>query len=260
MSRRQGKPKARGAEAATRAPAATRDAAIRASSANGLLAALPHAEYRRLHPALEPVKLTFGEVLHEPGVPIRYVYFPLDCVISLLTTVKGHKALEVGLVGHEGVVGIPLALGIDVSTRRALVRGTGTALRMRAALFRKEFLQSKPLQQALYRYEHALTGQIAQSAACNRFHTLQARLARTLLMTVDRARSMVVRVKHEFLARLLGVRRVSVTHAAGALQKRKLIKYRRGEITILDRNRLGAASCECYQIIRRIYNSVYADR
>ena len=260
MSRRQGNPEARGAGAATRAPGATRDAAIRASSANGLLAALPHAEYRRLHPALEPVKLTYGEVLHEPGVPIRYVYFPLDCVISLLTTVKGHKALEVGLVGHEGMVGIPLALGIHASYHRALVQRTGTAMRMESAPFRKEFLQSKPLQKVLYRYEHALTGQIAQSAACNRFHALQARLARYLLMTGDRARSMVVRLKHEFLARMLGVRRVSVTHAASALQKRKLIKCRRGEITILDRNRLGAVSCECYQIIRRIYNSVYADR
>ena len=228
--------------------------------ANDLLAALPHAEYRRLHPALEPVGLAFGEVLHEPGVPIRHVYFPLDCVISLLTTVKGHKALEVGLVGHEGMVGIPLALGIDVSSRRALVRGTGTAMRMQAALFRREFQQSTPLQEALYRYQHALTGQIAQSAACNRFHTLQARFARTLLMTADRARSMVVRLKHEFLARMLGVRRVSVTHAANALQTRKLIKCGRGQITILDRKRLGAASCECYQIIKRIYGSVYAGR
>jgi CRP-like cAMP-binding protein len=230
-----------------------------ASIANSLLAALPHAEYQRLLAGLEPVTLKFGEVLHEPGVPIRYVYFPIDCVISLLTTVEGHQALQVALVGREGIVGIPLALGIHVSSRRALVQGPGTAMRMESTPFRKEVLQSKPLQQALYRYKHALIGQIAQSAACNQFHSLQARLARYLLMTGDCARSREIRLTHEFLARMLGVRRVGVTNAASALEKRKLIKCGRGKIAILDRKRLSAASCECYQIIRRIYDSAYAD-
>lgn len=222
---------------------------------NSLLAALPHAEYQRLLAGLEPVTLKFGEVLKEPGVPIRYVYFPIDCVISLLTKVEDDQALEVGLVGHEGMVGIPLALGIHVSSRRALVQGTGTAMRMKSALFRKEFLQSKPLQQALYRYNHALTGQIAQSAACIQFHPVQARLARYLLMTADRARSREIRLTHEFLADMLGVWRVGVTNAAGDLQKRKLIKYGWGKITILDRKRLSAASCKCYRIIKRIYTT-----
>lgn len=220
---------------------------------NSLLAALPHAEYQRLLAGLEPVTLKFGALLKEPGVPIRYVYFPIDCVISLLTTVEDGRALEVGLVGHEGMVGIPLALGIHVSSRRALVQRAGTAMRMKSSAFRKEFLQSKPLQQVLYRYQHALTGQFAQSIACNQFHSLQARLARYLLMTADRAKSREIRLTHEFLSRMLGVWRVGVTNAAGALEKRKLIQCGRGKIMILDRKRLGACSCKCYQIIKRIF-------
>jgi CRP-like cAMP-binding protein len=240
-------------EAANRAPAAKRDPANQATIANSLLASLPHAEYQRLLARLEPVTLKFGEVLQEAGVPIRYVYFPNDCAISLLTAVEGHQALEVGLVGHEGMVGIPLALGIDVSFLRALVRGTGTAMRMESAAFREEILQSKTLQQALFRYQHALTGQIAQFAVCNQFHSGQARLARYLLMTADCARSSEFHLTHAFLAHMLGVRRAGITLAASALQKRGLIKYRRGEITLLDRKRLTAASCECYRIIKRIY-------
>jgi CRP-like cAMP-binding protein len=242
-------------ETANRAPAANRDPANQASIANSLLASLPHAEVQRLLARLEPVTLKFGEVLHEAGVPIRYVYFPIDCVVSLLTAVEGHQALEVGLVGHEGMVGIPLALGIDVSFRRALVQGTGTAMRMEAAAFREEIARSKPLQKVLFRYQHALTGQIAQSAVCNQFHSGEARLARYLLMTADCARSREIRLTHAFLAHMLGVRRAGITLAASALQERGLITYRRGKITILDRKRLSAASCECYRIIKRIYDS-----
>ncbi|HVC10283.1 MAG TPA: Crp/Fnr family transcriptional regulator [Burkholderiales bacterium] len=247
-------------EMANRTPPAIRAVANQAPTANGLLAALPHAEYRRLLAAgLEPVTLKFGEVLHEPGVPFRYVYFPVDCVISLLTAVGGHQALEVALVGHEGMVGISLALGSEVSLHRAVVQGTGTAMRMEAGSLRGALLQSKPLQQALHRFKHALVGQISQSAACNRFHSVEARLARYLLMSCDRARSTEICFGHEFLASMLGVRRVGVTIAVGALRKRKLIKCGREKITILDRRHLGAASCECYQIIKRIYDSAYAD-
>ncbi len=227
--------------------------------ANSLLAALPHAEYQHLIGGLELVKLKFGEVLHEPGAPLRYVYFPIDCVISLLLTGKGHPDLQIGLVGHEGVVGIQLALGIQVSSRWALVQGAGTAMRMESALFRKECLQSEPLRQALYRYKHALVGQIAQSAVCSHFHSVQERLARYLLMTAECARSREIRLTHEFVARMLGVRRVAVTNAAIALQKRKLIKYARGEITILDRELLCTVACECYKVIKRINDSAYAD-
>lgn len=242
-------------EVANRAPAANREAANQASIANSLLAALPQAEYQRLLAGLQPVTLTFGEVLYEPGAPIRHAYFPINCLVSLLTTVKGHRALEVGLVGHEGMVGIALALGIDVSPARALVQASGTAMRMEAARFRNEFLQSIALQQAVYRYTHALMAQISQIAACNQFHSLEERLARWLLMTRDRVGSNGFRLTHELLAGLLGVRRVGVTMAAGVLQKRKLIECGRGEITILDRKRLSAAACECYQIIKRIYDS-----
>lgn len=226
---------------------------------NSLLAALPHVEYQRLLGGLELVTLKFGETIHEPDVPLRHVYFPIDCVVSLLTTVAGHPALQVGLVGHEGVVGIPLALGINVSTRQALVQRTGTAMRMDSALFREKCLQSEPLRQALYRYKHALIGQIAQSAVCNQFHLLQERFARYLLMTGDCARSKEIYLTHEFIARMLGVRRVGVTDAALDLQKRRLIKYGRATITILNRKGLIAASCECYKIIKRMNDSVNAD-
>ena len=242
-------------DSVNRAPAAIREAVNEASVANSLLAALPHAEYQRLLADLKPVTLKFGEVLHQPGVPIRYVYFPIDCVISLLTPVEGHQPLAVGLVGHEGMVGIPLALGIDIPSDRALVQGTGTAMRMESAPFRKVFLQSTSLQQALYRYKHALVGQIAQSAVCNQFHSMQARLARYLLMTGDRARSRDFRLTHGFLADMLGVRRAGLTNAALGLQKRKLIKYHRGAVTLLDRSGLNAVACACYKIINDMYGS-----
>ena len=228
--------------------------------ANSLLTALPHAEYQRLLAAgLEPVTLKFGEVLHEPGVPIRYVYFPIDSVVSLLMTVTGHHALKVGLVGYEGIVGIPLALGIHTSYRRASVQRAGTAMRMESALFRKEILHGKALQQILFRFKHALVGQIAQTAVCKQFHSVQARVVSYLLMTRDRARSNEFRLTQAFLAGMLGVRRSSVTLAASILQKRALIKQSRGEITILDQKGLSAASCECYRIIKRIYASVHTD-
>ncbi len=236
----------------SRVPDAKREPASRVSVANNLLSALPHADYQRLLTGLEPVTLTYGEVLYAPGAPMRHVYFPIDCVISLLTPVDDQRALEVGLVGHEGMVGIPLALGINVSPVRALVQGTGTAMRMEAAPFRKAMLQSMPLQRVLYRHAHALMGQFAQTGACNHFHPVQARLARCLLMTRDRVRSSEFRLTHEFLAEMLGVRRVGVTDAAGALQKRKLISYSRGNIKILDRKGLEAATCKCYRIMKSL--------
>ena len=226
-----------------------------------LLASLPHVEYQRLLAAgLEPVSLKFGEVLHESGMPIRYVYFPVNCVVSLLTTAKGRRPLEVMLVGHEGVVGISLALGIGVSFARTLVQSTGTAMRMESAPFRKEFLRSKPLQQVLDRYTHGLICHLAQSAACNHFHSVRERLARYLLTTGDRARSREFRLTQEFLADMLGVRRVGVTVIARALQERKLIKYRRGDISLLDPRGLNAVACGCYKVVKDVYDSAYADR
>jgi CRP-like cAMP-binding protein len=226
--------------------------ANRVQVANNLLAALPPKDYRRLLAALEPVTLTFGEVLYEPGDPIRHVYFPNDSLVSLLTLADGHLALEVGMVGYEGMVGTPLSLGIDRSPVRALVQGSGTAMRMTSARFRKEFHRCLPLQRALYAYVHVLMTQVTQTAACNRFHVVGARLARWLLMTSDRVRANRFQLTQEFLAHMLGVRRVGVTKAASALQRRKLIRYSRGSITILDRSGLEAASCKCYQIVKDV--------
>jgi CRP-like cAMP-binding protein len=218
-----------------------------AAIANSLLAALPRKSYLRLLPSLVPVELAFGEVLYEPGKPIREVYFPGQSLVSLLTLVEGHLALEVGLVGRDGMVGVPLALGIDASPVRALVQGAGPALRMNAAGFRRELGRSPPFQRELHRYVHTLMAQISQTAGCNRFHVVQARLARWLLMTRDRVRSGEFRMTQEFLSHMLGVRRVGVTEAASVLQRRKLIEYSRGNITILDHRGLQMAACACYE-------------
>jgi CRP-like cAMP-binding protein len=217
---------------------------------NGLLAALPRETYRRLAAGLEPVVLTFGAILYEPGDAISHVYFPGASLVSLLTLADGHLALEVGLIGRDGMVGIPLVLGRHKSPVRALVQASGTALRMAAANFLREFRLSLPLQRELYRYTHVLMAQISQTAACNRFHVVERRLARWLLMTHDRVQSDQFRMTHEFLAHMLGVRRVGVTNAAHRLQQRKLIDYRRGNITVLDRQGLEAAACDCYRAQR----------
>ena len=228
--------------------------AVAQSDQNCLLAALPRNEFRRLRSDLESVTLTFGEILYEPGETIHHVYFPVTSLVSLLTLVDGHLALEVGLIGREGMVGIPLVLGYGASSIRALVQGDGTAMRMSEAHFRRNFRNSPPLQQELYRYTHTLMAQISQTAACNRFHVLEERLARWLLMTHDRVKSDHFRMTHEFLGTMLGVRRVGVTKAAQALQKRKLISYSRGNITILDRIGLEAAACQCYEVVKDMHD------
>ncbi|MFY9327660.1 MAG: Crp/Fnr family transcriptional regulator [Georgfuchsia sp.] len=222
---------------------------------NSLLAAIPHLDYARLLTGLEPVTLTFGEVLYEPGDAISHVYFPCDSVVSLLTLADGHLAVEVGMVGREGMVGIPLILGHNESSVRTLVQGAGTAMRMTAADFRKEFQSSLPLQQELYSYTHALMAQISQTAACNRFHVLEKRFARWLLMTQDRVRTNRFKMTQDFLGHMLGVRRVGVTNAAQALQKSKLISYSRGVITVLDRKGLEAVSCECYEVVKDMHDA-----
>ncbi len=224
----------------------------RIPAANNLLAALPRKNYLRLLAGLELITMNFGEVLYEPEQPIRHVYFPNDSLVSLLTLVDGRMALEVGIVGREGMVGVPLALGINVSSVRALVQGGGTAMRMNSESFLREFRNSPPLQRELYRYTHVLMAQVTQTAACNRFHMVEARLARWLLMTRDRVRSDHFRLTQEFLSHMLGVRRVGVTNAAGTLQRRKLIRYSRGEISILDGKGLEAAACRCYQIVKNV--------
>jgi len=228
--------------------------------ANSLLAALPGKDYQRLLTGLEPVTLTFGEILYEPRKAIRHVYFPTDSLVSLLTLADGHLALEVGMVGREGMLGIPVALGINDSPVRALVQGTGTALRMTSARLRSELRKSEHLHREINRYIHERIVQITQTAACNRFHPIEGRLARWLLMTRDRVGSNHFCMTQEILGHMLGVLRVAVTNAAGALQQRKLISYSRGEISILDGNGLEAAACQCYQIVKSVRDPVLAEQ
>lgn len=227
-------------------PSTKRDVRI----ANRLLSALPRKEYQRLLPQLEYVTLTFADILFEPGDPIRHVYFPNNSIVSLLAAVAENSTLEVGIVGSEGMVGISVFMGVDVSRNQALVQGAGSAMRMKATALRREVNQFGSLYRLLHRYSHTLLTQVSQSAACNRFHMVSARLARWLLMTHDRLETDEFRLTQEFMSNMLGVRREGVTLAAGALQRGKLISYSRGIIKIHDRVGLEAVSCKCYQIIR----------
>ena len=233
-------------------------AANQSSIANHVLAALPRPAYRRMLTGLKTVQLNYGQVLYEPEGRIHHVYFPVDSLVSLLTAVDKTRTLEVGMVGNEGMVGMPMALGFGISAVRALVQGSGTAMRMTAKRFRREFSKNPLLQRALFRYTHLLMAQVSQTAACNRFHEAEARLARWLLMTSDRLHAANFLLTHEFLAHMLGVRRVGITNAAGILQRKNLIDYSRGNIRILDRKGLEAAACPCYRIVRKLQDRARA--
>lgn len=233
-------------------PGAKSRPANRVSVGNSLLAALPYVEYQRLLAGMEPVTLSYGELLYAPGMLIRHVYFPIDCLVSLHATVDAYRSLEVGLIGHEGMLGIPLPLGVNISPVRALVLGTGMAMRMDARKFRKALLQNMSLQRILNVYAHTLMTQFAQTAACNHFHELQERLASRLLMIRDRVKSNEFRLTQDVLAKMLGVRRSGVSSICSVLQKRKLISYSRGNIEILDWKGLKATACSCYQILRDV--------
>jgi CRP-like cAMP-binding protein len=227
-----------------------------APSANRLLAALPPKDSEQLLANCEEIELIFAEELCRPGELISHVYFPTGCSISLVNPINGDAGLEVGLIGNEGMFGVTLMLEVDVAPFHALVQGAGPALRMSTALFLHELEQSPALQLELKRYLYMSMSQLAQTAACTRFHLVEARLARWLLMTQDRAHSDHFHVTHVFLSYLLGVRRVGITKAANSLLKQKLISYRRGDITILDRVGLEAASCGCYRADKEIYERV----
>lgn len=216
---------------------------------NRLLGGLPRRERDRILQRCEPVDLVFGAVLCESDHTFPHVYFPLTGFISLVETVGGHQPLEMGLIGFEGMLGVTLVLGVNTAPLRGVVHGSGTALRMAVPQFQRELPSNPALLRTLKRYLYVLMAQLSQTTGCTRFHEVEARLARWLLMTHDRAHADHFHLTHEFLADMLGVRRSGVTIAAGDLQHRKLIGYTRGEITILDRKGLEAASCECYDAV-----------
>lgn len=232
----------------------------RASIPNRLLAAVPRSDYRKLQPVLEPVELAFGETVYESQAEIQHVYFPNDCFVSMLTTVDGDRAAEVGLIGPEGMIGVPMALGIARSPFRAVVQGGGTAMRITTANFRRNFNNSAALKREVFLFTHLLMIQIAQTAACNRFHVVTQRMARWILMTCDRVNSNEFRITQEFLALMLGVRRVGVSMAMGTLRERKVITYRRGTITVLDHAGLVAAACGCYKTVKDSYSRAQAHK
>lgn len=213
---------------------------------NHLIELLPADDRQRLLDQCELVQLAFSEVLCEAGAPLLHAYFPVDGFISLLTHTEDHPSLEVGMVGREGVFGAALALGVSSSPLQAMVQGPGPAWRISAKALQRELVRSADLRQTMLRYVYVVVQQMTSSAACLRFHLIGPRLSRWLLMSQDRAHAARFQVTHEFLANMLGVRRVGVTVAAGDLQRQGLISYHRGQVTVLDRLGLEASACPCY--------------
>ena len=220
---------------------------------NHLFKLLPRQDRSRLREVCKPVQLALSEVLTEPGGPTPYVYLPIDSFISLLTVTDDGPALEVGMIGREGLLGLHLVLGVRRAPQRALVQGAGEAWRIRAPAFLTELARSPPLQKVLNRYLYVSMRQLATSAGCLRFHRIGPRLARWLLMTHDRAGTDTFQVTQEVLAYMLGVRREGITASASALQRAGLIEYRRGNLTVLDRSGLEQAACACYAADRAAY-------
>ena len=224
---------------------------------NRVINGLPLEMRTKILSLCEPVDLVFGTVLCEPEQPFTHVYFPLTGFISLVTSLRDHQPLEVGLIGNEGLLGVTLALDVNSAPIRAMVQGAGTALRMTAAHLKQELHERTVLTRTLNRYLYLLMGQLAQTAACSHFHEIEPRLARWLLMIHDRVYTDNLLLTQEFLADMLGVRRSGVTVAAGALQDRELIRYSRGKITILNRKGLEEASCECYATLIKSYAQIF---
>ena len=226
-----------------------------AAAENRLIELLPQVDRHRLLAICKPVQLVLADVLASHGKPTRHLYFPIDSFISIVASIAGEPVLEVGMVGREGMLGAELALGVATAPLHALVQGPGSAWQVEAKAFRTLLAKSLPLQRGLNRYIYVQMAQLATASACLRFHQIEPRLARWLLMSQDRAHADRFLVTHEFLAYMLGVRRVGITAAAGALQRQHLIEYHRGDLTVLDRPGLEAAACSCYAADRQVYES-----
>ena len=225
---------------------------------NRLIEGLPHDARNRILKLCEPVELEFGKIVCEADRRFQQVYFPITGFISLVAKVGDHPPLEIGLIGNEGMLGATLALGVNSARLRGIVQGSGSALRMTAAQLSRELRSNSALRRVLKRYLYVLLAQLSQSTACSRFHEIKARLARWLLMTHDRSHADHFRLTHQYLADMLGVQRSAITIAAGALQRKKLISYKRGVIFIVSRRGLEAASCECYQAVLDDHSRMFA--
>lgn len=226
---------------------------VPAEATNQLLNGLPDHERQLLLDLCEHIELTFAEVLCEVGHAFDYVYFPLNGFISLVSQTIDHNPLEVGLIGNEGMLGATLVLGLTDVPLRAVVQGSGSAYRLPVPQLRRTVATSKPLQRMLQRYVFLTMTQLAQCAVCNCFHAVEARLARWLLMTHDRAHASNFQMTQQFLADMLGVQRSAVSHAASTLQDRGLIHYVRGDVRVTDRKGLETCACECYQLMTNNY-------
>jgi CRP-like cAMP-binding protein len=221
---------------------------------NRLLAALPAADYKRLLPALEPISLPLGLVLYESGGTLGYVYFPTDSIVSLLYVMVDGASAEIAVTGCEGLVGIALFMGGDTTPSRAVVQSAGQGYRLDAGFLKKEFDNGGALQHLALRYTQALITQMAQTAVCNRHHSVEQQLCRWLLLSLDRLPSDELNMTQELIANMLGVRREGVTEAAGRLQAAGLIRYSRGHIDVLDRPMLEERVCECYAVVKKEYD------
>ncbi len=224
---------------------------VNKKTTNRLLASLPDEDYQNLVGHSERTDLVYGNTIYKTGAMIRHVYFPESGIVSLLSAVGGDQTLEVGIVGNEGMIGIPAFLGAKTSNNIALVQGAGSALRMTTAVFLKECETSNKLQQVVKRFVQSLMAQTAQSAACNRFHPIESRMARWLLMTNDRMKTGVFQITQEFLSNMVGVRREAVNKTAKSFETRGLISYNRGKLLILDVKGLKTTACDCYKIISK---------
>jgi len=224
--------------------------ALHSPRQNHLLDALPAEEYERLLPSLELVSMPLGEVIYESGEKLRHAYFPLDCIVSLLYVLESGDSAEIAVIGNEGIVGLALFMGGDSMPNRAVVQSSGWGYRLRAPLVQQEFTRNGPLLRLLLRYTQALITQMAQTAVCNRHHSVDQQLCRWLLLSLDRLSGNELIMTQELIANMLGVRREGVTEAAGKLHRAGLIDYSRGHIKVLDRPGLEARVCECYQVVK----------